>query len=226
MTHPTASLARSLHFPVMLLTVFVLGSGVAPRGDDELPQLCRLILHEETSDREDYALELDLARTQVQATEDIFVLVDKLWKVKAHELLSYLGYRHDRDFALVDEKRAELVLGRQDTLLEESRLVCRALASGKTTKEQRNAIAEAHGRYLTLDCERLVQRVEMAKVDLDYAERVREAYIDLREFAAAAPIKVMEWNYEVEVATKKLVHAKRRATSCRAALGGPTKKGE
>lgn len=207
------------HRPVILLLVLsALVAGSPLFANDELQQVCRLVLHEETNDRDDLALELDIARIQVQATGDVFALVDKLWKENATELLLYLGYKRNRDLALVDEKRAELVLERQEALLEESRLLCQTAGSGESTEKRRSAIGKAHDRYRTLDCERLAKRVEMAKVELDYAERVRDAYIDLRQYAAAAPIEVMEWNYEVAVAKEKLAHAKRRAATCRAAL--------
>ena len=84
----------------------------------------------------------------------------------------------------------------------------------KHTK-QRDAIQAAHERYLALDCERLGHRVEMAKIELDYAGRVRDAYINLRQFAAASTIEVMRWNYNTEIAQKKVAHATRRAASCR-----------
>jgi hypothetical protein len=211
---------------IPLLILLALGPGPALFADDELPQLCRLVLHEETNDREDFELELDIARTNVRATEDVFSLLDELWKENATERLRYLLGRRNRDFALVDEKRADVVLKRQGALLEESRLLCLADGSGEANKEQRSAIVKAHDRYLALDCERLSHRIEMAKVELDYAERVQEAYIDLREFAAAAPIEVMEWNYKVEVAHKRLAHTKRRTASCRAALESRAKEGE
>jgi hypothetical protein len=213
-----------MSFRLAILLLVSLALGPALFADNELAQLCKLVLHEETNKREDLKLELDIARTEVQATEDVFSLVDELWKEEATELLRYLGNKRNRDFALVDERRAEVVLQRQDALLEEARLLCQIGASGESSAEQRKANAKAHDRYLSRDCERLALRIEMAEVELDYAERVRDAYIDLRQFAAAAAIDVMEWNYEVEVAHKKLEHAKRRTRSCRAALGLPPKK--
>jgi hypothetical protein len=221
-----ASPATPIRLLVPVLILLALGSGSPPCASDALPQLCKLILHEETNERETFELELDVARTNLLAAKDVFSLVDELWKEDAFELLGYLGYKRDRDHAVVDEKRAQVVLARQDVLLEEARLLCDTVGSDEATEERREAIARAHVRYLALDCERLGHRIDMAKVELDYAVRVRDAYIDLREYAAAAAIDVMVWNYNVEIAHKKLAHAKRRTASCQAALGSPAKAGE
>ena len=94
---------------------------------------CRLVLDEESNERDVIALQLDTARSELVAAEEVFSLLDSLWKNDATERLRYLRGKHQRDRASIVVDRLEQMLARQDALVEQYRVICGADETERST---------------------------------------------------------------------------------------------
>jgi len=180
-------------------------------------RVCEILLLEEQNDREDFALVLALADDELIAAQEIFELLDALWKSDAVERLSYLTGKHDRDAAKLAKERDALLLERQDALIEQLESVC-----GGSSADEDNGFARAHGRYVKADCDRLSKETALAQVDLEYEKEVLASFRDLRENDVATAQDVILSERDVAMARKRLESSRTRAEACRkrlAALG-------
>jgi len=191
---------------VVLIWTLGLGSMVLA-GDDSHP-VCRVLLLEEQSERDDLALEVELADSWLKAYEEIFVLFDGLWKHDAVERMLYLKSKHDRDLAKLEKEHQAVLLERQDALLDQYRLFCSEDAS-------KAAHGRAHTRYLKADCDGLAKRVEIARVDLEYSLVLLDSQLDLRKNHVATRQAVIQAEYEAEEARRRLADGERRVRQCR-----------
>ena len=89
---------------VTISGLLILGPGAAAE-ETILRADCRVVLEEERQDRDAVALELDLARSELVAAEEVFGLLDRLWKSDATERLRYLSGKHQRDRAAIGVER-------------------------------------------------------------------------------------------------------------------------
>ena len=176
---------------------------------------CELVLHEERLELKDWELELNLARSDFAAFEKIFKLIDELWKDKVIERMAYLGTKHDRDAAKLALERADLIVDRQEALIEQYRLVCETLVSGDTVEARSRDVQQAHLRYHKDHCDSLSKAVEVAEVNLDFDRLLMTSIIELRAAQAAARQDVILAERDVEMQEKRLEDAKRRVEACR-----------
>jgi len=181
--------------------------------------LCRVLLQEEQSERDDVELSVELAGTELVAAEEIFRLLDRLWKDDAVERILFLRGKHDRDAAKLEREHRALLLERQDALIDQYRLLC-DVPSSEISEEQRAAIERKYLRYLNLDCDRLSKEVAIAQVDLAYLQEVLESVRDLRENAVATRQAVVLAERDVARARQRNEQGSRRVESCRRQLAG------
>ena len=185
--------------------------------EDPSHPLCRLLLQEERSERDDLELDVELAGTELVAAEEIFGLLDRLWKEDAVERILYLAGKHDRDAAKLEREHRTLLLERQDALIEQYRLLC-DLPSGEIAEEKRSAVDRTYLRYLSLDCDRLAKEVAIAQIDLAYRQEVLESVRDLRKNDVATRQDVVLAERNVELARKRNEQGGRRVEACRREL--------
>lgn len=174
---------------------------------------CRLLTHEEQVELDEAALEVDLARSRFTAHEKIYGLIRGLWEAEAVQRMTYLEAKYDYDAFRLDRQRADLVLERQTALVEEYLLIC---AGGSP-----DAIDRAHLRYRRADCAQQAKAIEVAQVDLEFAEQFLASIRDLRQGDVATRQDVILAELDVELETIRLADARRRAETCRQELAGP-----
>ena len=177
---------------------------------------CRVVLEEERQDRDVVALELDLARSELVAAEEVFGLLDRLWKSDATERLRYLSGKHQRDRTSITVERLENLLEQQEALIEQDQLICDADGSKAKTEEERRSIDKAWQRYRAAQCEVRMREVALAEVDLAYRLEVLASFRDLREHDVATRQDIVYSERDVEMSRKQLAQAKRLVAGCRA----------
>ena len=195
----------------------VLGTGATPvssTSDETIAPACRFLLYEEQVERQEIALDLDLAQSESAAAQEIFTLLDKLWKNDAVERLLYLAGKHDRDVTRLDVERKQMLLERQDALIEHYSLLCEA-ATSEDSENQRGAVDEAFLRYRQADCTVRAREIAMAEVELEYAREVLVSYRDLREHDVASRQQIIFAERDFEMAQKRLAQSKARHEQCR-----------
>jgi len=198
---------------VTISGMLILGPGAAAE-ETILRADCRLVLEEERQERDAVALELDLARSEFVAAEEVFGLLDQLWKSDATERLRYLSGKHQRDRAAIGVERLGHRLEQQEALIEQYGLICDAGGSKAPTEEERNAIDRAWGRYRVAECKARARDVAMAEVDLAYRLEVLASFRDLREHDVATRQDIVYSERDVEMARKQLAQAKRLVETC------------
>ncbi len=201
---------------ILLVTAWAaLGSAAA---DDPHHPLCRLFLHEDQREREAHDLALRLARADYAAREEIFGLLDSLWKIQGVERLVYLTGKHERDRAKIEVERLRLVLDRYDAHLERYRTYCAALASGRAPGDEGSkVIARAWARYLRADCDAIGQEQSAAEIDLAYEREVLASVHSLRAGEVATRPDVILAELSVRRAKERLEHARQRFELCKPA---------
>ena len=180
---------------------------------------CRVLLEEERQDRDAVALQLDLARSELVAAEEVFGLLDKLWKSDAVERLRFLTGKHQRDRAAIIVERLEQLLTQQESLIEQYRLICDARGSGEPSGEGQRSIDRAWRRYRRAECEVRARDLALAEVDLAYHLEVLASFRDLREHDVATRQDIVYSERDVEMSRKELAQAKMLVESCRQELG-------
>ena len=204
---------------LLFVTIFgLLLSGSGPAAAETILRAdCRVVLEEERQELYAVALELDLARSELVAAEEVYGLLDRLWKNDATERLRYLSGKHQRDVASIGVERLGARLEQQEALIEQYRLICDAV---KRTEDDRGAIDRAWQRYRVAECEVYGRDVAMAEVDLAYRLEVLASFQDLREHDVATRQDIVYSERDVEMARKQLTQAKRLVDACREELGG------
>lgn len=180
---------------------------------------CRVVLEEERQERDAAVLQLDLARSELVAAEEVFGLLDRLWKNDATERLRYLSGKHQRDRASISVERLEQLLTQQEALIEQYRLICDAAESGAQSGDERRAIDRAWQRYRRAECEGYGREIALAEVDLAYHLEVLASFRDLREHDVATRQDIVYSERDVEMSRKELAQAKRLVEGCRQELG-------
>ena len=206
-------MSRSSPFALTIALALACGAAVA---DDPHHPLCRLFLHEDQREREARALALDVARSDHAAREEIFTLLDGLWKIQGVERLVYLTGKHERDRAKIEVERLRLHLDSYDAHLEQYRTYCAALASGRSPNgEQAKVIARAWDRYLRADCAAIAQEQAAAEVDVAYEREVLTSVHELRAGEVATRPDVILAELAVRRAEQRLDHARGRFDRCK-----------
>jgi hypothetical protein len=206
-------------------TALILGLGVAladqgRTGVRPVAQpVCELMLHEEQLELEEYQLDLVLARSDFAAYEKIFAMVEELWGDGAIERMVYLESRYDRDAARLALARADLVVERQEALIEQYRLACDRPAAPGTAGSGTRASREALRRYRLAHCEALSKAVEETEVKLAFDREMLASVLDLRAGRVATRQAVILAELDVEKGEERLADTKRRVVACRRLIG-------
>jgi len=180
---------------------------------------CRVVLAEERQDRDAVALQLDLARSELVAAEEVFGLLDKLWKSDAVERLRFLTGKHQRDRAAIIVARLEQLLTQQESLIEQYRLICDSRGPGEPSGEGQRSVDRAWRRYRRAECEVRARDLALAEVDLAYHLEVLASFRDLREHDVATRQDIVYSERDVEMSRTELAQAKTLVESCRQELG-------
>jgi hypothetical protein len=203
----------------LLIAVSISIAGAAPLLAQDLPlPLCRLVLETEQFDLEDDRLALELAQSNFAAFEEIYKLIEGLWRHEAIPRMTYLEAKHDRDAAELDLQRAHLIVERQEAIVEQYLRVCDAWASGKSWNEDDEAIDRAHARFRELQCAILVKDAEIAAVNLEFDRELLAGVLDLRAGEVATRQDVIRAELDVTLEEQRLETGKRRAAACQATL--------
>jgi hypothetical protein len=206
-------------FPVLLIAGLILAMPGASSAETILRADCRLVLEEERQHRDAVSLELDLARSELVAAEEVYGLLARLWEDDAVERLRYLTGKHQRDAAAIGVERFEQMLAQQEALIEQYRLICDAANSGSRSDEQRQEIDRAWQRYRRAQCETRVSQLGLAEVDLAYHLEVLASFRDLREHDVATRQDIVYSERDVEMSRKELAQAERLVKNCQEELG-------
>ena len=207
----------------LLPTIAMFGLVVVAQGPSSAEPIlradCRVVLEEERQDRDAVALEVDLARSELVAAEEVFGLLESLWENDAVERLLYLTGKHQRDRLAINVERLEQMLIQQESLIEQYRWICDAPESGGPSDEGRRSIDRAWRRYRRAQCEIRVRDLALAEVDLTYHLEVLASFRDLREHDVATRQDIVYSERDVEMSRKQLAQAKRLVEACRQELG-------
>jgi len=193
----------------------ILTGGSPVQAQDGLTALCPFLLQETQTELDDLELAIQLDETRLGLAEEIFVLLDGLWKSDLVERLLYLETKHHRDVSKVSLERARRRLERQRAVVEQYRLVCTAPIAEETPPGRRRAIERAFQRYLEADCEVRKLDVAVVEVNLGHHQENLESALDLRDSEIASRQQVLLAERDVELMLEQLEHAKRRVARCR-----------
>ncbi len=180
------------------------------------PLVCDLVLAEESLERDDFELNVQLSLSEREASGKIFDLIEALWKNDAVEKIVFLRAKHDRDATRIDHDRARHLLERKEAALEQLTAICEAPGGGGQKADAvRRKAAKAFTRYRLASCDVLADDERRATADLSFSEALRESVRDLRANNVAAEQDVILAERDVEKASKRLDSAHRRVETCR-----------
>ena len=203
----------------LLIAVGILIAAAVPPLAQDLPlPLCRLVLDTERYDLDEARLELELARSNVAAFEEIYKLIEGLWRHEAIARMIYLEAKYDLDAAELALQRVRLIVEQQETIVEQYLRVCDAWASGKSWNEDDEAIDRAHALFRELQCAILAKDVEIAAVNLEFDRELLASVLDLRAGEVATRQEVIRAELDVTIEEQRLATGKRRAAACQADL--------
>jgi hypothetical protein len=190
--------------------VLALAWSLSPAAAADDP-VCALLLAEERSDQADLELSVELARAELDAAVEIHGLLDRLWKNDAVERLLYLTGKHDRDASAIRVERAERRVERQQALLDQLGALCGG-------KDDREAQRRAYVRYRRAECAIRGRDAALAEVDLEFRLEVLASFRDLRANEAATRQDIVRSERDVEMARRRLAHARELEAGCRTEL--------
>lgn len=194
--------------PALLLPLLAAPAAAAPISED----ICTFLLHEATLDREDQALQVALALTRRRAAEDIFKMLDGLWRNDALPRLVHLRGKYDEDIARLEVTRQQILLRRQESVVEFFRDLCSSPEAGS------GASGPLPDAYLQADCDARGIAAEIAAVELAFREALLESYRDLQREDVASRSDVILQERDVELARASREDLAGRHARCRAAL--------
>lgn len=142
---------------------------------------CRVLLIEESTFRDRLVDELERSRIDSDATQQIFELLDGLWANQAVERLAWLAGKNDRDQAAVELRINRALLDRQDARIARLELIC-----GEESEDRKDELEALFREYEAAHCRVLAQRVEAARVMVEYHREVLDSIRDLYENELAA----------------------------------------
>lgn len=181
---------------------------------DGIAALCPLYLEQTQTELEDLELAVQLDETRLEVAEEIFALLDELWRNDLVERLPYLAVKNNRDVAAVSLERARRQLDRQQAVLEQYRLACSAPSAQDQPSHDGRTPEEAHQRYLDADCHVRMLDVAVFEVDLEYHQEILRSALDLRQDDIASRQQVLFAERDVQVTLKRLEKARQRVVRC------------
>jgi len=177
--------------------------------------LCPLFLQQQQIELEDLELAVEADETRLQVAEEIFGLLDDLWRNEIAERLFYLGVKHNRDAAEVGLHRTRRLLERQQAVVEQYRLACSASSAPEQTADEERSIEAANRLYVDADCALRALDVEAFEVDLAYYEEVLASARDLRQNDVASRQQVLFAERDLQLTLQQLEQARQRVARCR-----------
>jgi len=181
---------------------------------DALAGLCPVLLHQERIDMEDLALEVSAEETRLKVADELFVLVDEMWRNDLFQRLPYLGVKHRRDAASIALDRARRLLERQQAVVAQYALACSDSTADGPPSEVPQTLEEALERYLGADCAVRTLDVQAYQVDLEYYREVAQSSRDLRSSDIASRQQVLFAEQDVELTEQLLAQAQQRVARC------------
>lgn len=175
--------------------------------------LCTLFLHQQRIELEDLEVTVLEAEEHLRVSEEIFELVDELWRNDLFERLPYLNVKHRRDTARISLERTQRQVDRQRAVIDQYELACSA-SSRQPASGERGTIEEALQRYIEADCAVRQLEVALFEVDMEYNNGVLLSSRDLRQSDIASRQQVLFAEQDVEVSGYRLEQARQRAARC------------
>ena len=206
-------------FLLVVLGIFMASVLPASAQDLAVP-VCNVVVYDEQSELEEARIELELARSSFRTYEKIFEMIRQLWEAGTVPSMDYIKAKYDRDAAKLSLEKADLVLERQSSMVEQYRLICGAKVSGNAIQDRAQAIRKAYVRYRQTDCDSLAKGIEVAATNLEYNREYLKKILQLRQESNATQVQVILAEHDVEREEKSLEDAKRRTGICRADLAG------
>jgi hypothetical protein len=201
---------RIVRLCVGTLILATLGSSAALAENATNP-LCTLVQREERLHLEAYELESGRADTRLAAEEQIFTLVDALWKDGLIERITHLKAKHDRDVARIDVDRRQLLLKRQQAVIEIYENYCSTSVDGKTRAAR---LEKANKDFAQADCHRIGKDLAIAEADLAFDTEWLTSVVDLRENGVATAQDVIYAERDVEIAAAEARYHAPRVQAC------------
>ena len=201
--------------PVLFIIPLVFAITAVPVISQDLPTaVCEVLIHDENVELEDSRIDVDLARSNVEAYQKIFTMIEGLWEGRAIPRMDYIEAKYDLDAAKLELEQAGLTLERQAALVEQYRLICGSSESGRD-----EAIREAYLRYRRADCDSKAKSIEVAATNLEFNREYLKSILDLKKDNYATDVQVIMAELDVELEEKRLADAKHRTKICRAERG-------
>jgi hypothetical protein len=212
MARCTSSAARSV---VALSALLLAADPVA--ADDPTLMVCPLALAEERTDLQDAALEVELARSALTAYEKIYEQVAELAAADAIDRMTYLRTRYDRDAARLALERAELLLARQEALIEHLSLACGEVGADAKGGDRNRELRRLYRLYLRAECDQQAKAVEVAETNLEFNRVWLESIVELRQQVSTKSDLILA-ELDVELEEQRREDARRRTAACRSIL--------
>ncbi|MBN2317461.1 MAG: hypothetical protein JXR49_00195 [Acidobacteria bacterium] len=205
----------SRHLLSAIFSVFAV-TAVPAVSQDFSAQVCEVVIYDENVELEDSRIAVDLARSDFNAYQKIFRMIEGLWEGKTIPRMDYIQAKYDQDAARLELERAGLILERQAALVEQYRLICNVSDSDRDAREK--AIREAYLRYRRADCDSKAKSIEVAATNLEFNREYLKSILDLKKEHFATDVQVILAELDVELEEKSLTDARRRTRVCRAEL--------
>lgn len=203
-----------LRIAIRLLFVILLAVTAGPAVSQQLSMpVCDVVIYDESVELEDSRISVDLARSNFEAYQKIFKMIEGLWEGKTIPRMDYIKAKYDQDAAKLELERAGLILDRQAALVDQYRLVCDSSEPARDT-----AIREAYLKYRRADCDSKAKAIEVAATNLEFNREYLKSILDLKAKKFATEVQVVLAELDVELEEKSLADAQRRTKICRAEL--------
>ncbi|MGD8328701.1 MAG: hypothetical protein PVJ49_04645 [Acidobacteriota bacterium] len=206
---------RRLALPALGALACVLIPARPAAAQDALDGLCPVLLHQERIDLEDLELEVSAEETRLRVADELFVLVDEMWRNDLFQRLPYLGVKHRRDAARIALDRARQQLERQQAVVAQYSLACSDSSADGPPSDVPQTLEEALEQYLAADCAVRALDLQAYEVDLEYYREVAQSSRDLRSSDIASRQQVLFAEQDVELTEQLLAQAQQRVARCR-----------
>ncbi len=177
---------------------------------DGFAALCPFFVQKNQDELDNLELAVELDETRLLLAQEIFVLLDGLWKNDAVERLTYLEGKHHRDAAEVTLERARQRVVRQHAVMEQYRLGCSAGFADEHAPQSQPALERAFQNYVEADCEVRALDVAVVEVNLEHHQENLKSILELRASEIASRLQVLLAERDVELMLKELAQARQR----------------
>jgi hypothetical protein len=204
---------------LLLIVLLAIATNVTSASAQNYPApVCEVVIYEELSELADARIAHDLAKSDFAAYEKIFDMIKGLYDAKTIPDMDYVKSKYDRDSSKLKLEKADLILDRQNALVDQYRLICNGTMSGSGTQDRAIAIRKTYLHYRRADCNALAKGIEIAANNLDYNRQYLQKIAKLRQEKFATNTQVVLAERDVELEEKSLTDANRRTEACRAEL--------